>query len=260
MAFQGPSSAPGAAGGRFRAVAGQTGRVQTPEQDAVVRRLPGAGAFGLLVPPGAALVPAALLADAAWTARVLEARAPRGRPVDRRVLATVWWYSASSVLLTPPLAGLVAGIPLSARLADQAVALLPGAVPIAAVATGGVADPVVDLRGSLASVIAAVAEAGGMRERPLWAIATDSLANRLLDLGRAAGDPAAATARARSLAEAIGAPLPVPRYEDVGAARFTRRASCCLLYELPSGSMCTSCPRRPPEERRALLERLSRRW
>ena len=117
-----------------------------------------------------------------------------------------------------------------------------------------------DLRTTIAMVVAAVAEAGRMRERPLWAIATDSLANRLLDLGRAAGDPEAATARARILAEAIGDPLPVPRYEDVGGTRFTRRASCCLLVELPSGSMCASCPRRPPEERRALLERLSRRW
>jgi hypothetical protein len=229
-------------------------------QRVVAAKLPGSGAFGLVVPPGAALVPATHLADPAWTAQVLDARAPRGRVVDRRVLATVWWYSASSVLLTPPLAGLVAGIPLSARLDDLTVALLPGAVPIAALAGAGAADPADDLRSSLAAVVAAVAEAGGVRERPLWAIATDSLANRLLDLGRAAGDPAAATARARALAEAIGDPLPVPRYEDVGGARFTRRASCCLLVELPSGAMCTSCPRRPPEERRSLLERAARRW
>jgi len=227
-------------------------------QRVVAARLPGAGALGLVVPPGAALVPATLLADPAWTARVLEARAPRGRPVDRRVLATVWWYSASSVLVTPPLAGLVAGLPLSARLDDLTVALLPGAVPIAALSVAGAADPGEDLRASLAAVIAAVAEAGGVRERPLWAIATDSLANRLLDLGRTAGDPVTATARARGLAEAIGDPLPVPRYEDVGGARFTRRASCCLLVELPPGSMCTSCPRRPPAERRALLERAAR--
>ena len=132
--------------------------------------------------------------------------------------------------------------------------------PIAALAGAGTGDPAGDLRASLAAVIAAVAEAGGMRELPLWAIATDSLANRLLDLGRVAGDPGAATERARALAGAIGEPLPVPRYEEIGGGLFTRRASCCLLYELPSGSMCTSCPRRPPEERRALLGRLSRRW
>jgi ferric iron reductase protein FhuF len=233
--------------------------VRTPEQDVVAGRLPGAAAFGLVVPATAAAVPGVALADPGWTAEVLARRARSQGTADRRVLATVWWYSASSVLLTPPLAGLVTGIPLSARLADLTVALLPGPVPIAAVTTGGVADPAADLRASLGAVIAAVAEAGGVGERPLWAIATDSLANRLLDLGRAAGDPAAATARAHLLAEAIGAPLPAPRYEDVGGTRFTRRASCCLLVELPSGAMCTSCPRRPPGERHALLEGAARR-
>ncbi|MGY2127097.1 (2Fe-2S)-binding protein [Blastococcus sp. SYSU DS0617] len=234
--------------------------MRTPEQDAVARRIRGAGALGLLVPAGATTLPAATLADPGWTAEVLARRARSQRTTDRRVLATTWWYSASSVLVTPPLAGLVAGIPLSARLEDLTVALLPGLVPIAAVAAGGTAAPAADLRASLAAVVAAVAEAGGVRERPLWAIATDSLANRLLDLGRAVGDPAGVTALARPLAEAIGAPLPAPRYEDVAGARFTRRASCCLLHELPSGALCTSCPRRPPAERRALLERAARHW
>ncbi|WP_040337485.1 (2Fe-2S)-binding protein [Candidatus Blastococcus massiliensis] len=235
--------------------------MRTPEQDAAAARLRGAAALGLLVPPAAVRVPATRLADPSWTAEVLDARTPRGRPVDRRVVATVWWYSASTVLVTPPLAGLVTGIPLSARLADLTVALLPGAAPVAAVArSASVPDPAGDLRESLEAVVAAVAEAGGVRERPLWAIATDSLANQLLALGRAAGDIAAATAHAAPLAEAIGSPLPVPRYEDVGGARFTRRASCCLVYRLPSGPLCTSCPRRPPAERRALLEEAARRW
>lgn len=236
------------------------GATEDGAQRVVAARVRGAGALGLLVPPGAVTVPATRLADPAWTADVLDARTPRRRPVDRRAVATVWWYSASTVLVTPPLAGLVTGIPLSARLPDLTVALLPGVAPVAAVARGGAAaDPAADLRDSLAAVIAAVAEAGAVRERPLWAVATDSLANALLALGRATGQVGAATARARPLAEAIGAPLPLPRYEDVGGARFTRRASCCLLVELPSGSMCTSCPRRPPAERRSLLQRLSRR-
>jgi hypothetical protein len=97
-----------------------------------------------------------------------------------------------------------------------------------------------------------------MRERPLWAIAADSVANQLLALGRALGDVPRATALAASLAAAVGTPLPVPRYVDVGRARFTRRASCCLMVELPGGSLCTSCPRRPPEERRALLQGAAR--
>jgi hypothetical protein len=103
-----------------------------------------------------------------------------------------------------------------------------------------------------------VAEAGRMRERPLWAIATDSLANQLLAVGRAVGDVPAATAVAGPLAAAIGLPLPAPRYVDVRGARFTHRASCCLIEELPAGRRCTSCPRRAAADRLALLERLAR--
>ena len=55
-------------------------------------------------------------------------------------------------------------------------------------------------------------------------------------------------------AAALG--LVLPPGVDVGRARFTRRASCCLLVEVPGQAMCTSCPRRPPAERQALLERL----
>lgn len=223
-------------------------------------RLRGAATLGLVVPPGATLVPGVRFADPTWTAQVLDARTPRRGPVDRRTVATVWWYSASTVLVTPCLAGLVAGVPLSARLADLTVALLPGLTPIAAVAHAGAPDPAADLRASLAAVVAAVAEAGGVRERPLWAVATDALANALLTLGRGTGRVDEVTALARPLAGAIGAPLPLPRYEDVGRARFTRRASCCLLYRMPAGSLCTSCPGRPPAERQALLEEVARRW
>jgi hypothetical protein len=205
-------------------------------------------------------VPATALADARWTAEVLARRAPTQGTTDRRVLATVWWYSVSSVLLTPPLAGLASGRPLSGRLADLTVSVAPGLVPLAAVASGpGSGDLAADLRGSLAAVVTAVAEAGGMRERPLWAIATDSLASRLLAVGQELGEVGRVTGLAVPLAQAVGPPLPVPRYEDVGASRFVRRASCCLVDRTPWGSTCTSCPARPPDERRALLERLAQR-
>jgi ferric iron reductase protein FhuF len=228
-------------------------------QAAVAARVPGATALGLLPPAGSVPVPATTLADPGWTAEVLARRAPAQRTTDRRVLATVWWYSLSSVLLTPPLAGLVTGVPLPARLADLAVFLRPGLLPAAAVATGpGPEDPAADLRASIGAVVAAVAEAGGMRERPLWAIATDSLADRLLVLGQAVGDVGRATALAFPLASGVGAPLPLPRYEDVAASRFVRRASCCLIDRTPGMPMCTSCPRRPPAERRLLLERRAR--
>jgi hypothetical protein len=222
----------------------------------VAARIPAAAALGLVLPPGAALVPATALADPAWTADVLARRQPTG---DLRVRATVWWYSASTVLVTPALAGLITGRPLSARLEDTVVALLPGGHPCAAESRAPTGDPAGDLRETLTAVVEAVAVAGRMRRRPLWAIATDSLANQLLALGRALGDVPAVTALAAPLAAAIGPPLPVPRYVDVGGARFTRRASCCLLVEVPGQAMCTSCPRRPPDERTALLERAAAR-
>lgn len=219
-------------------------------------RLPGAAALGLLVPTAAASVPATALADPGWTAEVLARRARAQGTTDRRVLATVWWYSASSVLLTPALAGLVTGIPLSGRLADLTLGLLPGLQPVAAEADGpGSGDVAADLRESLLAGTAAVAEAGRMRERPLWAIAADSLANRLLALGHAVGQVPRVTALALPLAVEVGSPLPLPRYEDVGGRRFVRRDSCCLIDATAWGSTCTSCPRRPPAERRALLER-----
>ncbi|SFE08369.1 (2Fe-2S)-binding protein [Blastococcus tunisiensis] len=228
-------------------------------QAAVAARVRGAHALGLLAPAGAADVPAVHLADPAWTAEVLARRARVQRSADLRVLATLWWYSASWALLTPPLAGLVTGIPLSARLPDLSVAVLPGVRPVAAEAAGaGSGDVAADLRDSLGAVTAAVAEAGRMRARPLWAIATDSLADRLLQLGLATGDPGAATALAAPLAAGIGAPLPAPRFEDVAGRRFVRRASCCLLDRTPGMPACTSCPRRPPAERRLLLERVAR--
>jgi ferric iron reductase protein FhuF len=224
-------------------------------QAAVAALVPGAAQLGLRPPASVAAFPASRLADAGWTAELLALRAPAQGTSDRRVLATVWWYSASSVLVTPVLAGMVTGVPLSGRLPDLTVAILPSLVPIAAEAAGpGSGDPSADLRASLGAAIAAVAEAGRMRERPLWAIATDSLADRLLALGRAVGDVPRVTALAAPLADAVGPPLPAPRYEDVAGRRFVRRASCCLLYRVPGWPLCTSCPRRAPAERRRLLE------
>ncbi len=239
---------------------GETDRVTEGGQAAVAGRVPGAAALGLLPPPSADAVPATLLADVSWTSELLAARAPRQGTDDRRVLATVWWYSASTVLLTPSLAGLVTGVPLSARLPDITMSMLAGGLPVAAVSSASAGDLGAELRESLAAVVAAVAEAGRMRERPLWAIATDSIANRLLALGRALGDVPRVTGLAAPLAAAVGPSLPEPRYVDVAGARFTRRASCCLLYRVPYEPTCTSCPRRPPAERRILLEDAAARF
>jgi ferric iron reductase protein FhuF len=223
-------------------------------QARVAARVPGAAGLGLVPPPFAVPLPATVLADTAWTDELLDRRAVRQGTDDRRVLATVWWYSVSAVLLTPPLAGLVTGVPLSGRLEDTSVALLSGGLPVAATSSAPARDLPAELRSALGAVIPAVAAAGRMRERPLWAIATDSIAGRLLALGTALGDAPAATRLAAPVAAEVGPPLPAPRYVDVGGNRFVRRASCCLLYRVPHEPMCTSCPRRPPAERRILLE------
>jgi ferric iron reductase protein FhuF len=250
---------PGATSAQRRAwpgprAGGQTGPVTAQVQAAVAARVPGAAALGLIAPPSADAVPAAVFADADWTAGRLAALGARYASGDRRVLATVWWYSASSVLLTPALAGLATGLPLSARLVDTSVGVLAGGMPVAATSSAPGGDTAGELRETLAEVVAAVAAAGGMRARPLWAIATDSLANRLLALGRALGDERRVTALAAPLAAAVGPPLPAPRYVHVAGVRFTRRVSCCLLYRLPPEPLCTSCPRRPAAEREVLLE------
>jgi hypothetical protein len=225
-------------------------------QAEVVARLPGAAALGLVAPPSARSVPVAQLADPAVVAELVAARARALGTAEPRVAATVWWYSASAVLLAPPLAGLVVGVPLSARPADLSLSVGSGGLPVAATSTALATDPGVELRALLTAVIGAVAEVGGgLRHRPLWATATDSLAAGLLTLGRALGAVPAVTGLAGRLADAVGPPLPEPRYEDVTGARFVRRASCCLVYRLPGGPLCTSCPRRPPAERAALLER-----
>jgi ferric iron reductase protein FhuF len=246
--------------GRDRSSVTDTAPV-TDRQLEVARRLPGAAGFGLVAPSTVPRLPAALLADPGRIATLLGARGARQGTDDLRVLATVWWYSASSVLLAPPLSGLVTGVPLSARLEDMTLSVLPDGLPVAVTSVGASGTGLAaELRTTLGAVIPAIAEAGGMRQRPLWAVATDSMATVLLTLGRALGDVAAATGLAAPLAAAIGPVLPSPRYEDVGGARFVRRASCCLLYRLPGGPVCTSCPRRPPAERQLLLEDTAGRW
>ncbi|MGY1698557.1 (2Fe-2S)-binding protein [Geodermatophilus sp. SYSU D00766] len=229
-------------------------------QAAVAARVPGAAGLGLLAPPSARPLPARLLADPGWTADRVTALGRRYRSDDRRALATVWWYSASAVLLTPVAAGLATGRPLSARLADTTVYEVGGTLLAGVSAAPSGPDPAGDLRDALTAVVAAVAAAGGVRERPLWAVATDSLAGRLLALGRALGDVASVTALAARVAAAVGAPMPVPRYTDVGGTRFVRRVSCCLLLRLPGQPTCTACPARPPEQRRVLLEDAAGLW
>jgi hypothetical protein len=150
----------------------------------------------------------------------------------------------------------VTGRPLSARAADTTLAVLPSGLPVAATSSSaaGPGEVAGQLRASLAAAVGCLAAVAGVRERPLWAVAADSLAARLLALGQAVGDVEGATGLAAPLAAAVGGPLPAPRYVDVAGVRFVRRGSCCLVYRLPGEALCTSCPHRPPAERQVLLE------
>jgi len=201
--------------------------------------------------------------DPTWLDTQIGLQANWWPTVDRPVLATTWWYSVSQVFLTPMIVSLlVTGRALSARpddvqlhrlrdgrvLTAASTAVARGADPVAAAATG--------LRDSLEMAIPAVARAGAGRERPLWALATDSLANRALWAGRACGEVDRATSLAAKLVELVGAPMPAPRFVDVdrhqpgeGQVRFVRRGSCCLVYLEPGVAKCASCPRLAPEFR-----------
>ncbi len=152
---------------------------------------------------------------------------------DRRVNGTLWWYSESSTLVALP-----------------TVELLRDGPALETVAA--------DLRRTFESVITPLALVSGAGVPALWAIASDSVGNRALDAGAAAGSPAAGAELAVTLAEHIGAPLPIPRFVDVGARRFLRRSSCCLIYRTAAGSdaTCVSCPHQRPEVRAARLAAL----
>lgn len=243
---------------------------------------------GALCPePGAAEFDGAALTDRDWLADRIADTGRRWDSTDRRVNATLWWYSASSTLLTIPVTLLLtAGVAPDPAPARSRCTLRPdgylGTVRSDRALTGP-RDVGRGLRAALGSVIEVLAELGGAGERALWAIATDSLGNRALDAGTALGSPAAGSALAVRLGEAIGRPLPSPRFVDVdavgratadpftapadGARRFVWRSSCCLIYEtVPTQSAddpaagehakCVSCPRQVPELRTARLRAL----
>lgn len=224
--------------------------------------------------PEATAVPFTAVADPAWLDRQIELHEQRWRTGDRRVLATLWWYSVSNWFQVPAIASLLAtGRVLSPLPEDVAVHWLPDSRVIGGTSSRVLAgpDPVLAfgaaLRAALDRVVPRVAAAGRMKERPLWAIASDSTANRFLWAGHALDDTARATALAQRVADVVGAPLPRPRWVDIvpmddegmdrpdlGERRFLRRASCCLLYEVPGQSKCGACPRRPPQDRLVRLQ------
>ena len=213
--------------------------------------------------PAAASFPAALLTDPGWLADRVADTAARWGSDDPRVNGTLWWYSASSTLTGIPIAtALVTGVAAHPGLGD-AVAFLrddgylggitaSSGLPV----TEGLSELAAEMAAALTPIVDALAAVSGVRHAAMWAITTDSIANRALDAGTACGDRVRGSIFARGLVDALrhaGVVLPDPRFVDVRAGtlscRFTQRASCCLIYETPGSGKCVSCPRRPAEDR-----------
>ena len=200
-------------------------------------------------------VPAVLMTDPQWLAARVADTAERWGSADSRVNGTLWWYSASSTLTGIPIGtGMVTGFAADPSLDGGRIFLRDNGY-LGGFAAGSVipiSRSVAELGHamfrSLSPVIEVLAEVSGVRQQALWAIATDSIANRSLD--------AAGSARERGSAFAAGLidvlrgenpGIPVPRFVDVGRnesvvrvsnpltpvasgrRRFTQRASCCLI-------------------------------
>lgn len=219
--------------------------------------------------PGEEPVPMADWSDPVWLAARVAASHRRYRTDDARVAATLWWFSASTALLTPALATLVVtrwavdprpaatvlhmrrdGLPSGARSSGVA-----GQDPAAAGAVLGEA---------VAAYIDALAEVAPLRPRAAWAIAVDTIAGALLRAGTTIGEPDAAAALAAPLVtaagKAAGVAVPQPRFTAFPGMTFVHRTSCCLLYRAPGQPMCTSCPGRRPAEREADLRNFADRY
>ncbi|MGW0045565.1 (2Fe-2S)-binding protein [Rhodococcus sp. NPDC003348] len=216
-------------------------------------------------------LPGRVLADPTWLAARVDDTGRRWACRDRRVGATLWWYSVSSELVATLTAELLrtGGAPDPALEHCTVVPRADGHLDI--VRNDRVLrDPTElsgELRRTLAAIIEPLARVSGAGVPALWAIAADSLGNRALDAGTALGSPASGSALAVRLAELVGPPLPVPRFVDVGGRRFLRRTSCCLIYRAPAAvaagdpdaverAKCVSCPHQRPEVRRARLAAL----
>ncbi|WP_068152482.1 hypothetical protein [Rhodococcoides corynebacterioides] len=219
---------------------------------AAARALPWAAA-SFHVPPGSPFLGSLDLAD------VLDRAAVRWPDVSPAVLATLWWYGSSSTLATVSIAQLaVTG--RCVDLAHESARVTVGETGTVASSTAAVTVGDTAAGASFADAVDALVEA--VRRRvpsvsgaSLWAIASDSVANRALDVACALDRVDDAPRWAALLtSERRRHPFPTPRFVDVTAngrsRRFLRRSSCCRVVDAGE-DLCTSCPRRTPADRAA---------
>ena len=221
---------------------------------------------------GRATFPGELLADRGWLADRVDQTARQWGCPERRTNATLWWYSASAVLLGPAvqafaLTGAGAEVsPAATRFTVRGNGYLERVIPGPGLDPGAAALGA-HLAVAFGQVIEPLADVGRATERSLWAIAADSLATVLLSAA-----PVLASLRpsavvhaavgadwlaelAASIASAGPRLRPLPRYLDVAVSgdppatrRYVRRGSCCLLVRVPDGK-CLTCPNQTPADR-----------
>lgn len=209
-------------------------------------------------------VPATRLTEPRWAHHQVELAArlfglrPGFDNAARRVLGTIQWYAASSVLVAPALESFaVTGTAVDPALAATTLHVHDDGRFAGAVAARLLGSDTAELgralSAALAEAINVIGPAVGASMPALWAIAADSIANRLLWAGMATGEVSRCTQLSTAIADASGERMPRPRYVDVGAHRVVRRNSCCLLYQATRGDKCVSCPHQRPEQRQRRL-------
>lgn len=218
------------------------------------------GDFAAAVDREETCLPGDLLTDPVWLTERVADTGDRWACDDARTNGTLWWYSASSTLVAGPLAMLLESgrapdpDPTRVRIGLRDNGYLAAVRSDRLLAPGAAFGAYLGV--ACAAIIDPLAEVSGAAPRALWAIVSDSIANRALGIGRDTGRLEQACSLA---AELCAPPLLPPRYIDVigeaGSRRFLRRSSCCLLYLTEGNDKCSSCPRRTPADRQIALLR-----
>ncbi|OZG29565.1 hypothetical protein BH683_009005 [Williamsia sp. 1138] len=196
-----------------------------------------------------------LLTDPTWLADRIIDTGRRWDCANARINATLWWYSASSTFVADPIEALLAtGRTPTPRLQELRFTLRANgylATTQSSVTVDGAERYSAALIDAYADIITPLAAISGAAPRALWAIASDSVANRALDAGTALNRIPDASALAAVLCRP---PFIRPRFTTASAETsrhrpcgtpIIRRTSCCLIYQATGGDKCTSCPRRP---------------